>query len=371
MTTARADPQLRVLPPEARAEAARLWQDVERRVGAAGLTASWLWTGTFLHHYGAVVPHRFVVAERSGTPVGMALVTDGVGRRHGPIPIATRHLGTAGEPEDALLFVEYNRLLVAPEDREAFARSLMALLLRRRWDELHLDGFAPDDAAALLQHDARFQIRREPCPTMDLRVAREAGGIVEALAPGPRARARRALRRGAPVSGEWAETATHALEILDELVALHQRRWNAAGAPGAFASGRAVAFHRDLALRLLARDAAVIYRARNSAGTLGCVYGFVERGRVLFYQGGMAPSADGRVATGILTHLCCMQAALERGLDEYDFLAGDQRYKRELSNAERELVWAALVRRRPRPVLIAAGRRLRRLWQRAAARRHR
>jgi CelD/BcsL family acetyltransferase involved in cellulose biosynthesis len=236
---------------------------------------------------------------------------------------------------------------------------------------LHVDGFVPEDATALLEHDGRFEIRREPCPTMDLRLAREAGGVVEALSTGPRARARRSLRRIAPITEEWADTPGMALEILDELITLHQRRWNAVGAPGAFSSDRAVAFHRDLALRLLERDAAVVYRARNAAGTLGCVYGFVERGRLLFYQGGMSPSADNRVATGIAVHLCCMRAALERGLDEYDFLAGDQRYKRELSNTERELVWASLVRRRPRPVLIAAGRRLRRFWRRSAPRRPR
>jgi len=293
-------------------------------------------------------------------------VTEGVGRRHGPVRIATRHLGTAGEPEDQLLFVEYNRLLVAADDRQEFARGLVSLLRRWRWDELHLDGFVPEDAAALVDHEGMFQVRREPCPTMDFRLAREVGGVVEALSAGPRARARRSLRRAAPIADEWAETPGVALDILDELIALHQRRWNAAGAPGAFSSRRVVAFHRDLAVRLLERDAAVLYRVRNSAGTLGCVYGFVERGRMLFYQGGMARSADNRVTPGIAVHLCCMQAALERGLEEYDFLAGDQRYKRELSNAERELVWASLVRRRPKPVLIATARRLRRLWRRSA-----
>ena len=79
-------------------------------------------------------------------------------------------------------------------------------------------------------------------------------------------------------------------------------------------------------------------------------------------------SADGPDEDAAIAALC---ALIERGLDEYDFLAGDQRYKRELSNAERELVWASLVRHRPRPVLIAAGRQLRRIWRRAAPRRRR
>jgi CelD/BcsL family acetyltransferase involved in cellulose biosynthesis len=39
-----------------------------------------------------------------------------------------------------------------------------------------------------------------------------------------------------------------------------------------------------------------------------------------------------------------MQACLEHGLIEYDFLAGDSRYKRDLSNSSRELVWATAER---------------------------
>ena len=45
-----------------------------------------------------------------------------------------------------------------------------------------------------------------------------------------------------------------------------------------------------------------------------------------------------------------MQACLERGLHEYDFLAGEARYKRELSNGERRLVWASATRRSVRVV---------------------
>jgi len=37
-----------------------------------------------------------------------------------------------------------------------------------------------------------------------------------------------------------------------------------------------------------------------------------------------------------------MQEALERGLDEYDWLAGDVLYKRQLSTTTRELIWGEL-----------------------------
>jgi CelD/BcsL family acetyltransferase involved in cellulose biosynthesis len=42
----------------------------------------------------------------------------------------------------------------------------------------------------------------------------------------------------------------------------------------------------------------------------------------------------------LLTGASIMQAALDRGLAEYDWLAGDVLYKRELSTSARELIWA-------------------------------
>jgi hypothetical protein len=104
--------RVRMVASNERAQIATIWQEVERRVGTGGLTSSWAWTETWLRHYGDLVPHRFVVADR-GAPCAIALVTEGVGRFRGPFPIRTVHLGTAGEPDGETVRVEYNRLLVA------------------------------------------------------------------------------------------------------------------------------------------------------------------------------------------------------------------------------------------------------------------
>jgi CelD/BcsL family acetyltransferase involved in cellulose biosynthesis len=72
----------------------------------------------------------------------------------------------------------------------------------------------------------------------------------------------------------------------------------------------------------------------------------------LMYQGGFAQFEDPRVKPGVVTHVLCMQACLERGLDAYDLLAGDQPYKRELCDREGTQSW--LTERRPRARLAHA-----------------
>jgi hypothetical protein len=331
---------VRWIPSSDAGSAERTWRVLEPRVSAGGLTSSWVWTGTWLEHYGDLVPHRFAVGEAAGRSCGIALVT-GSAERRWPRPRSV-HLGTAGEPRRDSVFVEYNRILVEPGQRAAFAAALLAALHGDpAWHQISLDGFAPEDAAPLLAAEPRLQARREICWTTDLREADAVGGeVLGMLRRNTRTMVRRSLRGLGAVQTEWAETPEHALDILDELVALHQARWVRAGQPGAFASPRFAGFHRALVPRLARTGDVILFRARAAAGTVGCVYAFVDRGRVLFYQSGLASYADRQIRPGFVAHALCMQSSYERGLKEYDFLAGDSRYKRELSTRERELVWA-------------------------------
>jgi Acetyltransferase (GNAT) domain len=352
-----------------REEAEPAWKALERRIGSGALTCSWDWTGTWLRHYGDVVPHCFALGVRGDELCGATLLTAGVGQRRGRFPLRTRHLGTAGAPPGTDVYVERNRLLAEEKDLPAFATALLeALRADRGWDELRLDGFAPPDADYLLAAEPRLRPRVQPCPTADLRGIREGkGDVIEALAPGPRRRVRRSLRGFGQVETEWAETSEAALAIFDELVKLHGARWRAAGMPGAFASRRLLAFHREIIARLVPRERAILFRVRADGRTIACLYSHVERGRVLFYQGGLERVDDGKLKPGLVGHALCMQACLERGLDVYDFLAGDHRYKRELSDDESKLVWATMPARRPRAMALEAASRGKRLARRTVS----
>jgi CelD/BcsL family acetyltransferase involved in cellulose biosynthesis len=67
-------------------------------------------------------------------------------------------------------------------------------------------------------------------------------------------------------------------------------------------------------------------------------YSVVHDGRVHFYQGGRATAVPKGVRPGIVLHLHAIKAAIEAGRREYDFLAGDARYKLQLATATRPLV---------------------------------
>lgn len=347
---------VRVVPREAREEARELWTALEAAVGAPALSCSWDWTGTWLEHYGDVVPHRFVVGEVAGEPRGIALVTEGSRRALRP---RTLHLGTAGEPAGSGVFVERNRLLVGTAERAAFATAVMELLVGEGgWDRLCLDGLHAEDAELLLAGHPQATVRTDDSPVADL-----AGGedVLDALSSSRRQRARRTLKAFGELEGDWAGTAAEGQAILDELIVLHQARWTEAGEPGAFASDRFTAFHRALVARLLPQGRAALIRVRRGDETVGCLYGHVDGGRLLFYQGGLQRYEDNKLKAGVAAHVMFMRACREHGLTEYDFLAPATRYKEELSTRAEQLVWAELERASWRTRLLALARRVRRV----------
>jgi len=354
------------LPGSARDAARRGWAGLEERLGEQALACSWDWTGTWLDHYGDVVPHRFAVGVVDGDPCGIALVTEGVGRKRGPFRVHSVHLGTAGELPGESVFVEYNAVFVDSDHRRDFAIALLRdLRWEPEWDEIALDGFEPDAAQPFLRAEPLLDAQRLPCPVVNLGEIRSSqGDVIGAFTRHTRWKVRRSLRGLGDVDMEWAETLDHAFEILDELIELHQARWRSLGEPGAFASPRFVDFHRSLISTLLPRNRVVLFRVRAAGGTVGCLYGFVDRSRLLHYQSGLASYSDRQIRPIFVTCALCMQECLDRGLAEFDFMVGDSPHKQELSTATRELVWAT----GRRPALrwramdaLAAGRR----WVRA------
>jgi CelD/BcsL family acetyltransferase involved in cellulose biosynthesis len=343
-----ADLSIRLLGPADRLSARRVWLELERQLGDVGLACSWDWTDLWLDHFGDVVGHDFAVITEGSVPRAVLLLTRGVGRTRHRIPINTLHFGTAGEPEDDSIYVENNRVLVAPGKHRAVADVVLAAVYQdASWDELRLDGFAPEDAEPFLAADRELEPRFEPCPTVDLRAAGQRNGdVLSILTSNTRYQVRRSIRAFGGVQGEWAETLDDAFDIFDELVELHQERWRAAGRRGVFASDRFREFQRSLVRRLFSKGAICLYRARSPLGTLGCLYSFIERGNVFSYQLGLARFADNKMKPGFVTHALCMQDSYARGFSDYNFLADASSWKRELATTERQLVWAVATRPR-------------------------
>lgn len=368
------------LPSSEQVEAASRWQDLEQSIRNTGLTNSWPWVKTWVDNYGDIVQPTFAFGKQDNQTIGAALITKAPYRiRDKPLPgVSVVHLGTAGEPNKELTRVEYNRLLVTPENLDAFAIGLIRTLQQQfRWSALRLNGFVPEHADALIRACAnaglQFRVEERKSPMFDFQKAADEGyqDVISALGKSTRSNIRRSLRLFDSNFGqrriEWAETPEQARDILRELIHLHQKRWKRIGKPGNFQTDRVRRYHEDLldALSLWPQGSLIVFRVKQGETTIGCLFHFVESGHIMFYKSGLPLFEDNRLKPGLVTHALCMQECKRRGLLEeekyrqcglseeecrkrgllkYDFLEGEALYKEQLSNTKNDLIWATAQR---------------------------
>lgn len=374
---------IELVPSSEQIEAASKWQDLEQRIRNTGLTNSWPWIKTWLDNHDHIVQPTFAFAKQGNQPIGAALIIKATHRIKG-IPIPSVHLGTAGARYTQ--YMEYNRLLVAPENLDAFARGLIRTLQQEfRWSELRLDGFVPEHAAALIRAGAnaglQFRVEEKKSPAFDFQKAADEGfqDVISASGNNTRYNIRRSLRLFDSNFGqrsiEWPETPEQARDILRELISLHQKRWERVGKPGSFQSDHVRRYYEDLidALSLWPQGSLIVFRLKQGETTIGCLFNVVdEGGHVMFYKSGLPMFEDNRLKPGLVAHAVCMaeckrrglleeekcrqcgfaeEESRKRGLFKYDFLAGEALYKEQLSNTEGVLTWAT-AHRGPRIWLI-------------------
>lgn len=326
-------------------EALCLWTDLAQRVGNDSITTHPAWVKCWIKNYGDLVPHRFLIAEAAGQVCGIAMLTQGVGRKTGPFSTNTLHLGTAGEPQLGSICVEYNRLLVAEEYNEIFVSGLVeAVYNNTKWETFCLDGFDAADLAPWIKRFPSAEIRSRESRYCDLEQIREnQGDLLSHLGRSTRSNIRRRLKKLDNIETNWVTSLTEAETIFEDLVQLHQARWNSVGQPGAFASERFYNFQKQLLHRLFPEQRVVIFQVKQNGRTVAGLMLLVDQNRLLDYLSGFE-SFEAIPSIGLITHYLCMEEALTRRYAAYDFLVGEKQHKANLSTHSNQLCWLSASR---------------------------
>ena len=329
-----------------RADIMAVWEAIERECGTLPLMASSVWTETWLRYYGNLVPHRVAGLQVGGQYVGIALLTFGVEEHQNWTGERVWHVGTAGEPDQDSVCVEYNALACRPERRDELLKKLFtALSQESNWDAWKLDGFVAEDLPTWITAEAGWQVVTKPARWVDLDHVRESGReLIQFFGDSTRKGIRQNLKKMDSVRFECAHDTEHAQDILTDLIRLHQHRWNSVGEPGCYASERFVQFHRELIDRLVPTGELLLMRISSSEQVIGCSQILVDRGRAMVYQGGRICTESG--SPGLVTDYLCMQECLHRGCSAFDFMAGDSMHKLRLTSQQTPLVWATWERPR-------------------------
>jgi CelD/BcsL family acetyltransferase involved in cellulose biosynthesis len=313
------------------------WRELEQRA-ALSFFQSWTWVG-------CLAAERFpdpvlVEASENQRTIGMALFNR-VRRRVGP---AVLHLSESGVAELDCPYVEQNGVLAETGRADEVTELCLRAVAPRH--DLVLSGVG-EPVLTVLRRAARLvrAFRSQASPFADLAALRATG---EDYLAGRSANTRLQIRRSArfyertgAIKVELADSAAAALAMLDEMAVLHQTAWTARGRPGCFSRPFFRRFHRELIMAAMPRGEVAMLKVTCGDTVVGLLYNFVYRRRMLAYQGGFGyAAAEPRAKPGLTCHHQAISFAIERELDTYDFLAGDDRYKRSLADRSHRQIWA-------------------------------
>lgn len=341
------------------------WCALEARADGS-FFQSWRWLGTWLAELPADIEPLRLRARLAGETIGLALLTPCRTRRHGFLVARQLHLNATGAGHDRLT-VEHNGFLADRRSAAAITTALLRHLAERHelWEELVLPGVDPalEGPAAALGYRV-LSLQRSRCPYVDL-AALGTDSYLDRLGPNTRQQLRRAHRLYGGPGLDAATDVAQAMTFLTELTELHDARWRAVGKAGAFADDFLKGFHRRLVTEGVRAGAVQLLRTRAGDGRIiGYLYNFMHRGRVYAYQSGFERPADNRLKPGLVSHHLAIEMNRAAGQRVYDFLAGDSRYKRSLSNHVSELLWLVVQRPALKFEIENAARALKRLLRR-------
>ena len=316
---------------EALALGPAVWDGVLARAELPSPFMSWAWH----HAWADAAPVAEVAASEA-----LVLWGDGGGVK-GFLPLGHRRVAFHRVPVAALTWAIGD--LGCPDHLDVPAaasevEALVPVLEELRWQVLILSNLAANAPTARRLCEAMvargFALRRRSswgCPYLDLCNDWEA--YLATLTPTRRQMLRRKERN---LQRRYSVAITdYEGDRLDEgwgrLVTLHEQRWKGAGALHLPTLGR---LHRGFASELAVRGELWLTTLDLDGEPAAAWYGFTNGDTVYFYQSGRDPRWE-RESVGLVLMGAMIRRAIERGYQRFDFLRGEDVYKRQWTQTQR------------------------------------
>lgn len=310
---------------------------------------SWGWIESWLQSQQDTSQLYCVLGYQKGKPCFGFFIGSRNYRKFGLFPTRAAHLNATGLPALDLITIEYNDILAAADCARVIPDVFSSKPLSR-FNEFVFPGTTSQFAHAIRQHSKPFYFtaNEQLSYSTNLSKVREAGDYLTLLSSNKRQQIRRSIRefeKSGPIQHYPATDVQQAQAMFDQMGELHSKAWSDRGKPGSFANKSWVQFHRTLIENRFQHGEIYIGEFSTGSTALGFIYGFVYDNKFLFCQSGFNYQDSNILRPGLVSHVLLIQEFATKGLDVYDFLAGDSDYKQSLATDKTSVWWLALQRR--------------------------
>jgi len=288
------------------------WQELAGVSENATPFQTWEWQSTWWKHFGGSRSLRLYTVHEGGDLVGIApmMLSRGIWR-------ALRPCGVG--PSDYL----------HPLARAGYERAVADSLAERFCEEPGVDLIDLHQVRETEAMAERFRARtQEQAKALVLDLPGTFDAYLATLGKSLRYDVRRFEKpgRSETVSIEEPADAVSASAALTVLFDLHVRRWRKRMLPGAFTPALR-RFHLEWARLAVEAGMLRLSVLRHRGEPVGAVYGMAQGQTVYYYQAGFDPKA-GNISPGTLAVAHTIRRAIEEGMRQFDFMRGDEPYKR-------------------------------------------
>jgi CelD/BcsL family acetyltransferase involved in cellulose biosynthesis len=289
------------------------WQDLAADSPTATPFQTWEWQNAWLSHYRRTKRPHLVAVREGKDLVGLMPLT----RTTGP----WRTIRAMGSGQS-----DYLHPLARPGYEEQVSLGISKHLVEMARVDL-IDLHQVRATQPLSEHFCpKSKIEQGTCLVLDLPATYEEylGTLSKSLRYDVR-RLEKSLFKGGRASVEQV-TPDQIGFGLDILFEQHKMRWRKRGLPGAFV-GKAQRFHHDWGRYAIAKGWLWLSILKLDSQPIGAIYAMRFGSGCYYYQAGFDP-AQGSISPGTLLVAATIRRAIEEGLTGFDFLRGDEPYKR-------------------------------------------
>ncbi|MFN2547157.1 MAG: GNAT family N-acetyltransferase [Myxococcales bacterium] len=314
------------------------WRELNGRARAGCMFLSPDWLEPWWKHFGGGRELRTICVREGGKLIGL-------------LPLFAEQIALGGVPARRIAFLgdgdtgcDYLDALAEPGREREVLDHCLAALMNLEWDVCDLDGlwresftagqiaarFPPSHATGGIVRDSRL---RYVCPHIPLNGTYDQ--YLQGLSRRENLKRREKwLFRQPGVFIECARTPQEVVKAAEQFLELHRARWAVEGGSDGLSDARHEAFHRDAAQRLAQTGALRMYTLYAARRPVASVYGVVHGGKFNYYQSGYDPNWASR-SVGLVLLAKTVADAFAEGLQEFDFLRGNEGYKGEWARGER------------------------------------
>lgn len=306
---------------------------------------AWPWTELWLKSLPDDCSISFVAGFMNGSPVVAFFLGAQTTTRHRFFKFRRLSLNQTLIPNIDIIWIEYNGILIDPEITITLG-SLLEHLPVKSWDEFSILRCSPVFQPNLIideDLDKKYHLEIQTCESfyVDLdKIRSNNDDYFGLLSPNRRQQIRRSIKeyeKFGEIEIFIAGNTDEALELFDELTEIHQKTWTEEGHTGALSGTYIIDFHKNLISRRFEHGEIQLIKVSAGDHVLGCIYNLIYEGKVYFYICGFNYLPGNLYRSGLVCHSFAIMHNAGIGLNSYDFLEGDDSYRKSLSTDHNEM----------------------------------